>query len=102
MYQMGVSRVIWSTLVIRKSKHEIKRISRLSHNRKGLLMTLGWNRNDEERDEDDSVRKAGSRKADTVGNIEGLRKSRGTQERNPLELRQGHTIIIPRESIHAS
>jgi len=49
-------------------------------------MTLGWNENDEERDEDDSERKQEAGKADTVGNVEGLRKLRGSQERISLEL----------------
>ena len=37
---------------------------------------------------------------DSVGNVEGLRKSRGAQEGISLKLRWGQTIIIPRESIH--
>jgi len=41
-------------------------------------------------------------KVDSGGNVEGLRKLRGSQERISLEQRQGQTIIIPKESIHAS
>jgi len=66
-------------------------------------MTLGWDENDEERGEDDSgSRKQEAGKVDSGGNVEGLRKLRGSLERISLEQRQGQTIIIPKESIHAS